>query len=70
MNIVVPPKGGRRRILAFFGDLVHEPEATRAKNKTGLALKEFYERVLGGIKMTMDTSNKNSGRHLLKFTEV
>jgi hypothetical protein len=53
--------------LAFFGDLAHEPEAKRAKTKTGIALTEFDGRVLGGIKMTIDSSNANTGRHLIRF---
>lgn len=56
--------------LAFFGDLAHEPESRKTKIRAGIALTEFDGRVLGGVKMTMDKSNANSGRHLVRFDKV
>jgi hypothetical protein len=56
--------------LAWFGDLDRESEGKKAKTKTGIALTEFDGRVLGGIKMTMDRSNSNTGRHLVRFDKV
>ncbi len=53
--------------LAYFGDLVHEPEAKKAKTRTGMVIKEFNSRVFGGIKMSMDKSSSNSGRHRVRF---
>ena len=56
--------------LAWFGDLDRESESKKAKTKTGMALNEFDGRVLGGIRVTMDKSNANSGRHLVRFDKV
>jgi hypothetical protein len=56
--------------LAWFGDLDRESDGKKAKTKTGIALTEFDGRVLGGIKMTMDRSNSNTGRHLVRFDKL
>jgi hypothetical protein len=56
--------------LAFFGDLVSEQQRIKSRTKTGITLKEFSGRVLGGIQMVVDTSSVNSGRHRMRFSRV
>jgi hypothetical protein len=53
--------------LAWFGDLEGEKDKIRNRQKVGIALKEFSDRVLSGIKLIVDTSSAHSGRQKVKF---
>jgi hypothetical protein len=55
--------------LAYFGELSHEPEARKARTRLGIALKEFANRTLGGVTMTIDDSSTHSDRHQFRFSE-
>jgi hypothetical protein len=56
--------------LAYFGELMHEPEARKARTKLGIALKEFANRTFGGVTMTLDNSNSRSEQHRCRFCQL
>jgi hypothetical protein len=49
--------------LDWFGDLQDERFGRKYKTAMGLALKEFANRELSGIRMAIDTTGANSSRH-------
>ena len=46
------------------------PDARSNQTKLGVALHAFEDRTLGGIKMLVDHTDKNSSRHKYRFERV
>ena len=56
--------------LEYFCPIKDHELASKNRQRLGIALGEYNLRVLDGIKMEIDKSSANRGRHLYRFTKL
>ena len=55
--------------LGYFGPIKDHEKAQDNRKRLGYALTEYNFRILDGIRMEIDKSSANRGRHLYRFTK-